>query len=63
MGRKNFNSFLKKKRAEDKRKKKMEKRERLEERKNEDSSGKLEDMIAYVNDDGEIVSNPPDDEE
>jgi len=63
MGRKNFNAFIKKQKAEKKRKKKEEKRKKLEERKNEPTHSNLEDMIAYVDDDGNILPNPPEEEE
>ena len=62
MGRKNFNAFLKKQRAEKKRKKKEEKRKKMEARKDEDSSGVLEDMLAYVDEYGNIVEEPPEDQ-
>ncbi len=61
MGRKNFNAFLKRQKAELKRKKKAEKAARMEERKEEDKSGKLADMIAYLDEDGNIVEEPQDD--
>lgn len=60
MGRKNFNAFLKRQKAELKRKKKMEKQQQREERKQEDTSGNLEDMMAFVDEDGNIVSKPAD---
>jgi len=59
MGGKNFNAFIKKQKAEKKRKKKENKRKKLEERKNEPTHSNLEDMIAYVDEDGNIVSDPP----
>ncbi len=62
MGR-NYNSFLKKKRAEKKRKAKQEKKLKMEKRKEEQTSGKLEDMMAYVDEYGNIVSKNPDEEE
>jgi len=60
MGRKNFNAFLKRQKAEQKRKKKMEKQQQREERKSEETSGNLEDMMAFVDEDGNIVSKPAD---
>jgi uncharacterized protein YaaR (DUF327 family) len=63
MGRKNFNAFLKKQKAEKKRKKKAEKRQKLEERKQEQTQSNLEDMIAYVDEDGNIISDPPEEAE
>ena len=59
MGRSN-NSFIKKLKAEKKKKKKREKREKMEERKKQPSSGKLEDMIAYVDEQGNITEEKPD---
>ena len=59
MGRKNFNTFLKKQKAEKKRKKKLEKQTKKEER--EHTSGSLDDMIAYVDEDGNIVDELPQD--
>ena len=56
MGRKNFNAFIKKQKAEKKRKKKEDKRKKLEERKNEPTHSNLEDMMAYVDEDGNIIS-------
>ena len=61
MARKNFNSFIKKQKAEQKRKKKLEKQEKKEARKSEETSGKLEDMIAYVDEFGNIVDGNPED--
>ncbi|MEQ8357971.1 MAG: cold-shock protein [Cytophagales bacterium] len=61
MGRKNHNAFIKKLKAEKKKKKKAEKRQEKEERKNEETSGELKDMIAYIDDDGNLSETPPDD--
>ncbi len=61
MGRKNFNSFLKKQRAEQKKKKKLEKQQKKAERGH--TSGTLDDMIAYVDKDGNIVDEKPEDED
>ena len=63
MGRKNHNAFLKKQKAERKRKAKLEKKQKREERKNQPSSGKLEDMMAYLDEDGNIITAPTDSEE
>lgn len=57
------NSFIKKQKAEKKRKKQKEKFEKKLERKNNPSSGALEDMIAYVDEFGNITSTPPEEEE
>ena len=59
MGRKSQNAFMKKKRQELKRKKKKEKKEKMEARKNQESSGKLEDMLAYVDEDGNLTDERP----
>jgi cold shock CspA family protein len=54
-------SFNKKELEKKKAKKKQDKQERKDERRNEAKKGKsLEDMIAYVDADGNIVSTPPD---
>lgn len=58
MGRSN-NSFIKKQKANDKAKKRKEKLEERMERKDQPSSGKLEDMIAYVDEFGNICDTPP----
>ncbi|MCA6074514.1 cold-shock protein [Fulvivirga sedimenti] len=60
MGRKNFNSFLKKQKAEQKRKKKAEKMQKKEDRKDQ-APADLDDMIAYVDEFGNITSEPPED--
>ena len=59
MGRKNQNSFIKKQKQEQKRKAKEAKRKKMEARKNEPHSGKLDDMMAYVDEFGNITSEPP----
>ncbi len=53
------NSFIKKQKADRKAKKKKEKFENRLERKQQESSGKLEDMIAYVDEFGNITDEPP----
>jgi cold shock CspA family protein len=53
-------SFSKKEKEKKKAQKRKEKAARKEARKNEDKSGKLEDMIAYVDENGNIVDTPPD---
>lgn len=53
------NSFIKKLKAEKKRKKKKEKFEKRLEKKNQETSGDLEDMMAYVDEFGNIVDEPP----
>ncbi|MCG8311176.1 MAG: cold-shock protein [Cytophagales bacterium] len=57
MGRKNFNAFLKNQKAEKKKKKKLEKQKKKETR--EHTSGLLDNMIAYVDEDGNIVDELP----
>ena len=52
-------TFMKKQLEKNKQKKKEEKQERKQERKENSSGGTLESMMAYVNEFGEIVSEPP----
>lgn len=61
MGRKNFNSFIKHQKAEKKRKKKKDKQKKKEER--EHTSGSLDNMIAYVDEEGNIVDENPEEDE
>ena len=56
------NSFIKKKKAEAKRKKKQAKFDKRLEKKNQPKSGALDDMIAYVDEFGNITSEPPEKE-
>ena len=63
MGRKNQNAFIKKQKEERKRKIRAEKKELMEERRSQPKSGKLEDMMAYIDENGNIVSGNPEDEE
>ena len=63
MGRKNFNAYIKKQKEEKKRKKLAEKKQKMEARKSQETSGKLEDMMAYVDEDGNIISTPPGEED
>jgi cold shock CspA family protein len=53
-------TFSKKAREEKKRKKKKEKREKMEERKATAVEGTLDNMMAYVDEFGNIVDSPPD---
>lgn len=53
------NSFIKKQKAEKKRKKQKEKFERKVDKKNQETSGDLDDMIAYVDEFGNITDEPP----
>ena len=52
-------TFFKKELEKKKQKKRLDKEERRLERKDNSNGGKLEDMMAYVNEFGEIVSTPP----
>ena len=63
MGRKNYNTYIKKLKAEKKRKKKEEKRIKREIRKEQETSANLEDMLAYVDEEGNIVTEPPEADE
>ncbi len=56
------NSFIKKKKAEEKRKKRVEKIQKKIDKKKQETSGKLEDMIAYVDEFGNILDEPPEEE-
>lgn len=58
MGRKNFNAYMKRQKEELKRKKKLEKQKDKENRKHTD--GSLDNMIAYVDENGNIVDELPD---
>ena len=55
------NKFMKNQKAKDKKKKRDEKLQRKIDKKNEETSGKLEDMIAYVDEFGNILDEPPED--
>ncbi|MFZ9045102.1 MAG: cold-shock protein [Cyclobacteriaceae bacterium] len=52
------NSFIKKQKAEKKRKKQAEKLAKRLDKKNQETSGSLDDMIAYVDEFGNIVDTP-----
>jgi len=56
------NSFIKKLKEEKKRKKKEEKFKKKLERKNAPSSGDLDDMLAYVDEEGNITTEPPEEQ-
>ncbi|WKN31312.1 cold-shock protein [Porifericola rhodea] len=56
------NSFMKKQREKKKQKKKEDKLQRKQERQ-ESSSGELDDMIAYVDEFGNISSTPPEEQD
>lgn len=52
-------SFMKKQLDNQRKKKKQEKAERKQERKENSAGGGLENMMAYVNEFGEISATPP----
>ncbi len=52
-------TFMKKQLEKNRQKKKEEKEFRKQQRQENSGGGKLEDMMAYVNEFGEIVSTPP----
>jgi len=56
------NSFIKKQKAEKKRKKRLEKIEKRHDKKNQETSGAMEDMMAYVDEFGNILDHPPEEE-
>ena len=58
MGR-NQNSFIKNQKANRKKKKRQEKLQKKIDKKNQETSSKLEDMIAYVDEYGNIVDEKP----
>lgn len=53
-------TFMKKQLEKNKQKRKEDKQQRKLERKQNSTGGDLENMLAYVNEFGEIVSTPPD---
>lgn len=57
------NSFMKKQREKKKQKKKEEKLQKKQERKENSQGGDLDQMIAYVDEFGNITSTPPDESE
>lgn len=52
-------TFMKKQLEKNKQKKKEEKQQRKQERRENSSGGGLENMMAYVNEFGEILPEPP----
>lgn len=52
-------TFMKKQLEKNRAKKKEDKEQRKLERQQNSSGGKLEDMLAYVNENGELSSTPP----
>lgn len=57
------NSFIKKQKAEKKKKKNQEKFQKKIEKKNQETNGNLENMMAYLDENGNIVSDPVNDKE
>lgn len=57
------NSFMKKQREKKKQKKKEEKQQRKQERQENATGGSLDEMIAYVDEFGNITSTPPNEDE
>ena len=57
------NKFIKNQKANKKKKKREEKLQRKIDKKDQDTSGKLDDMIAYVDEFGNILDEPPQEEE
>lgn len=56
---KSNNAFIKKQKAEIKRKKRLEKLAKKSARKNSPTDGSLENMMAYVDEFGNLSSEPP----
>ena len=56
------NSFIKHKKAEMKRKKRQEKLQKKIDKKEQETSGELNDMIAYVDEFGNILDTPPEED-
>ena len=52
-------TFMKKQLEKNRAKKKEDKEHRKQERQQNSTGGKLEDMMAYVNENGELSSTPP----
>ena len=53
------NSFIKNQKAQKKKKKRQEKLQKKIDKKEQETSGKLDDMIAYVDEFGNILDEPP----
>ncbi|MEQ9467305.1 MAG: cold-shock protein [Ekhidna sp.] len=53
------NSFIKNQKAQKKKKKRQEKLQKKFDKKDQETSGSLDDMIAYVDEFGNIVDEPP----
>jgi S-adenosylmethionine hydrolase len=59
---KNQNTFIKKQKAELKKRRKRDKQEKMASRKDQPKRGDLEDMLAYVDEFGNISDTPPEPE-
>ncbi len=57
------NSFIKNQKAKKKKKKREDKLQRKHEKRDQETSGKLEDMIAYVDEYGNLLDSPPEEQE
>jgi len=57
------NSFIKNQKAQKKKKKRQEKLQKKIDKKEQETSGALDDMIAYVDEFGNILDSPPAEEE
>ena len=53
------NSFIKNQKAQKKQKKRQEKLQKKIDKKDQETSGKLDDMMAYVDEFGNILDEPP----
>ncbi|MDN5214865.1 cold-shock protein [Fulvivirgaceae bacterium BMA12] len=53
------NSFIKKQKADNKRKKRLEKLEKKQNKTKDPSAGSLDNMIVYVDEEGNFTSEPP----
>jgi aspartokinase-like uncharacterized kinase len=56
---KSNNSFIKKQKADKKKKKRQEKIQRKQDRKDTPGGGNWEDMIAYIDENGNLSDKPP----
>jgi hypothetical protein len=56
---KSNNAFIKKQKEQQRRKKRQEKEDRKEERKKNSKGGALQDMIVYVDENGQFTNEPP----
>lgn len=56
---KSNNAFIKKQKEAARKKKRLEKEQKMDERKKNAKSGTLDDMIMYVDENGNFTSEPP----